>query len=158
VVYLGCMISAVRVLQGRARLAAVPAAAVVAVVLGYCGFALLAPLAVALAALVARPLAVALRTRGHAAAGRLPGRAPWQARGDPADGARGRAADDARGDPADGARGRAAELMPGHAAGCRRVSQPAAPRQAEPIPISELSRLCSDYPCRAGMSDPRRSV
>jgi hypothetical protein len=48
---------------------------VVAVVLGYCGFALLAPLAVALAALVARPLAVALRTRGHAAADRLPGRA-----------------------------------------------------------------------------------
>jgi amino acid efflux transporter len=142
VVYLGCMISAVRVLQGRARLAAVPAAAVVAVVLGYCGFALLAPLAVALAALVARPLAVALRTRGHAAAGRLPGRAPWQARGD----------------PADGARGRAAELMPGHAAGCRRVTHPPPPRQAEPIPISELSRLCSDYPCRAGMSDPRRSV
>jgi amino acid efflux transporter len=55
VVYLGCMTSAVRVLTGRARLAAVPAAVVVAVVLGYCGWALLAPLAVAVAALIARP-------------------------------------------------------------------------------------------------------
>jgi len=68
VVYLGCMISAVRVLRGRARLAAAPAAAVVAIVLGYCGLALLAPLAVALAALLARPLAMAVRTRGRAAA------------------------------------------------------------------------------------------
>ncbi len=68
VVYLGCMISAVRVLRGRARLAAAPAAAVVVVVLGYCGLALLAPLVVALATLVARPLAAALRTRGREAA------------------------------------------------------------------------------------------
>ncbi len=68
VVYLGCMTSAVRVLSGRARLAAAPAAVVVAVVLGYCGWALLAPLAVAVAALLARPLATAVRTRGRAAA------------------------------------------------------------------------------------------
>jgi amino acid efflux transporter len=49
VVYLGCMTSAVRVLRGAARLAAVPAAVIVAVVLAYCGWALLAPSAVALA-------------------------------------------------------------------------------------------------------------
>ena len=54
VVYLGCMTSAVRVLSGRARLAAAPAAVIVAVVLGYCGWALLAPLAVALASFLAR--------------------------------------------------------------------------------------------------------
>ncbi len=57
VVYLGCMTSAVRVLRGRARLAAAPAAVAVAVVLGYCGWALLAPLAVVLALCSARPLA-----------------------------------------------------------------------------------------------------
>ena len=43
VVYLGCMTSAVRVLRGPARLAAAPAAAIVALMLGYCGWALLAP-------------------------------------------------------------------------------------------------------------------
>ena len=43
VVYLGCMASAVRVLRGPARLAAAPAAVIVALVLGYCGWALLAP-------------------------------------------------------------------------------------------------------------------
>jgi amino acid efflux transporter len=48
-VYLGCMTSAVRVLRGRARLAAVPAMVIVALVLGYCGWALLAPAVVALA-------------------------------------------------------------------------------------------------------------
>jgi amino acid efflux transporter len=49
VVYLGCMASATRVLRGRARLAAAPATVIVAVVLAYCGWALLAPLAVILA-------------------------------------------------------------------------------------------------------------
>ena len=49
VVYLGCMTSAVRVLRGPPRWAAAPAAVIVAVVLGYCGWALLAPLAVTLA-------------------------------------------------------------------------------------------------------------
>ena len=55
----GCMTSAVRVLRGPARLAAAPAAVIVAVVLGYCGWALLAPLAVVLAVCSARPLATA---------------------------------------------------------------------------------------------------
>jgi amino acid efflux transporter len=48
-VYLGCMVAAARVLRGRARWAAVPAAVIVTVVLGYCGWALLAPVAVLLA-------------------------------------------------------------------------------------------------------------
>jgi amino acid efflux transporter len=61
VVYLGCMTSAVRVLRGPARLAAAPAAVIVAVVLAYCGWALLAPLAVIAAAAAARPLAAAAR-------------------------------------------------------------------------------------------------
>ena len=77
VVYLGCMISAARVLSGRARLAAAPAAAVVAVVLGYCGWALLAPLAVALASFLARPLMTAIsrrRSRGGPAGGPPAGR------------------------------------------------------------------------------------
>ena len=56
VVYLGCMTSAARVLRGPARLAAVPAAVIVAVVLGYCGWALLAPAAVAVAVCAACPL------------------------------------------------------------------------------------------------------
>jgi amino acid efflux transporter len=49
VVYLGCMASAVRVLRGPARLAAAPAAVIVAIMLGYCGWALLAPALIALA-------------------------------------------------------------------------------------------------------------
>jgi amino acid efflux transporter len=49
VVYLGCMTSAVRVLRGPARLAAAPAAVIVALVLGYCGWALLAPALVTVA-------------------------------------------------------------------------------------------------------------
>jgi amino acid efflux transporter len=60
-VYLGCMTSAVRVLRGPARLAAVPATVIVAVVLGYCGLALLAPLAVIATVGAARPLAAAVR-------------------------------------------------------------------------------------------------
>ena len=59
VVYLGCMASAVRVLRGPARLAAAPAAVIVAVVLAFCGWALLAALAVVLAVCSARPLALA---------------------------------------------------------------------------------------------------
>jgi amino acid efflux transporter len=51
VVYLGCMTSAVRVLRGPARLAAAPAAVIVALVLGYCGWALLAPALVTVAVL-----------------------------------------------------------------------------------------------------------
>ncbi len=54
-VYLGCMTSAVRVLRGPARLAAAPAAVIVAVVLGYCGWALLAPLAVVAGRLLRAP-------------------------------------------------------------------------------------------------------
>jgi amino acid efflux transporter len=49
VVYLGCMASAVRVLRGPARLAAAPAAVIVAVVLAFCGSSLLGPVAVAAA-------------------------------------------------------------------------------------------------------------
>ena len=60
VVYLGCMTSAVRVLRGPARLAAVPAAVIVAAVLGYSGWALLAPLAVAAVVFAARPLGAAV--------------------------------------------------------------------------------------------------
>jgi amino acid efflux transporter len=69
VVYLGCMTSAVRVLRGPARLAAAPAAVIVAIVLGYCGWALLAPALVALAVVAwptrsRRPRAA--RRPGHA--------------------------------------------------------------------------------------------
>lgn len=60
VVYLGCMASAARVLHGPARLAAAPAAVIVAVVLAFCGWALLAPLALILAVGCARPVALAV--------------------------------------------------------------------------------------------------
>ncbi|HEX3515848.1 MAG TPA: APC family permease [Trebonia sp.] len=59
VVYLGCMASAARVLRGPARLAAAPAAVIVAVVLAFCGLALLAALALVLAVCSARPIALA---------------------------------------------------------------------------------------------------
>jgi amino acid efflux transporter len=59
VVYLGCMVSAARVLRGPARLAAAPAAVIVAVVLAFCGLALLAALALILAVCSARPVALA---------------------------------------------------------------------------------------------------
>jgi amino acid efflux transporter len=49
-VYLGCMTSAARVLRGQARWAAPPAAACVLVMLGYCGWTLAVPVAVAVAA------------------------------------------------------------------------------------------------------------
>jgi amino acid efflux transporter len=57
VVYLGCMVSAARVLRGPARLAAAPAAVIVAVVLAFCGLALLAALALILAVCAAGPVA-----------------------------------------------------------------------------------------------------
>jgi amino acid efflux transporter len=60
VVYLGCMTAAARVLRGRARWAALPAAACVLVMLGYCGLTLAVPAAVA--------AAVFLRGRGRRAA------------------------------------------------------------------------------------------
>jgi amino acid efflux transporter len=59
VVYLGCMVSAARVLRGPARLAAATAAVIVAVVLAFCGLALLAALALILAVCSARPVALA---------------------------------------------------------------------------------------------------
>lgn len=61
-VYLASMAAAARVLRGAARWAAVPAAAAVVVMLGYCGWALAAPLVIA--ATVMRP------------SRRLPGAAP----------------------------------------------------------------------------------
>jgi amino acid efflux transporter len=48
-VYLGAMTAAARVLRGPARLAAVPAALAVAIMLAFCGWALALPAAVALA-------------------------------------------------------------------------------------------------------------
>jgi amino acid efflux transporter len=49
-VYLGAMIAAARMLRGRVRLAALPAAVAVTVMLAFCGRALVIPAAVALAA------------------------------------------------------------------------------------------------------------
>jgi len=79
VVYLCCMVSAARVLRGAARLAAVPAAVIVAVLVAFSGWALLAPLAVVAACFarpLARPLARAARrgrafASGRAASGRI---------------------------------------------------------------------------------------
>jgi amino acid efflux transporter len=48
-VYLGAMVAAARVLRGPARLAALPAALAVTAMLGFCGWALAVPAAVALA-------------------------------------------------------------------------------------------------------------
>ena len=61
-VYLGSMTAAVRVLRGPARWAAVPAAAAVAVMLPYCGWALAAPVLVA-AAVIGRCFAVGWNVR-----------------------------------------------------------------------------------------------
>jgi hypothetical protein len=47
-VYLGAMVAAARVLRGPVRLAALPAALAVIIVLGFCGWALTMPAAVAL--------------------------------------------------------------------------------------------------------------
>jgi amino acid efflux transporter len=59
-VYLGAMAAAVRVLRGPARLAALPAGLAVTVMLGFCGWALAIPAAIALAV-----------ARGRAAQGRV---------------------------------------------------------------------------------------
>jgi len=48
-VYLGAMIAAARVLHGAARLASLPAALAVSVMLGFCGWALAIPAVIALA-------------------------------------------------------------------------------------------------------------
>jgi hypothetical protein len=48
-VYLGAMTAAARVLRGPVRLAALPAALAVTAMLGFCGWALAVPAAVALA-------------------------------------------------------------------------------------------------------------
>jgi amino acid efflux transporter len=68
-VYLGCMASAVLVLRGPARWAAAPAAVIVAVVLAFCGWALLGPLAVT-AAVGAWPWARRRLGRGRGALSR----------------------------------------------------------------------------------------
>ncbi len=60
-VYLGAMAAAVRVLRGRVRLAALPAGLAVTVMLGFCGWALALPAAIALA--LFWPLAVGRRER-----------------------------------------------------------------------------------------------
>jgi amino acid efflux transporter len=53
-VYLGCMAAAARVLRGAARWAALPAGVAVLVMLGYCGWALAVPAAIAVAVAVSR--------------------------------------------------------------------------------------------------------
>src|SRR6266705_197375 len=68
-VYLGAMAAAARLLRGPARLAALPAALAVMVMLGFCGWALAMPAAVALAVGWARP--------GNRRARRTRARAPW---------------------------------------------------------------------------------
>jgi amino acid efflux transporter len=69
-VYLGAMVAAVRVLSGAARVAAVPAALAVIIVLGFCGWALTLPAAVAVAASW-RPRAYARRQDRSRASGPL---------------------------------------------------------------------------------------
>ena len=64
-VYLGAMVAAARVLRGPARLAALPAALAVTAMLGFCGWALAVPAAVALA-VSCRPHAHPRRQRGNA--------------------------------------------------------------------------------------------
>jgi amino acid efflux transporter len=64
-VYLGAMAAAARLLRGPARLAALPGALAVIVMLGFCGWALAIPAAVALAA-GWRPRAAARRVRSSA--------------------------------------------------------------------------------------------
>jgi amino acid efflux transporter len=76
-VYLGAMVAAARVLRGAVRVAAVPAALAVIVVLGFCSWALTVPAAVALAASW-RPWAQSRRPRSSTAdsiGARLPGSA-----------------------------------------------------------------------------------
>jgi len=71
-VYLGAMAAAARLLRGPARVAALPGALAVTVMLGFCGWALALPAAVALAAGL-RPRAAARRQRaGARPAGAVP--------------------------------------------------------------------------------------
>jgi amino acid efflux transporter len=73
-VYLGAMAAAARVLRGPARLAALPAGLAVAVMLGFCGWALALPAAIALA--VGRPDRA--RIRRHRASVTVPaGASGW---------------------------------------------------------------------------------
>jgi len=68
-VYLGCTASAVRILTGPARIAAIPAVLAVAGMMAWCGWALAAAAAVAVAAaLGTRPAPAALSTRNRPAA------------------------------------------------------------------------------------------
>ena len=53
-VYLGAMAAAVRLLQGKVRIAAIPAGLAVAAMLSFCGWAVALPVAVALTVLAAR--------------------------------------------------------------------------------------------------------
>lgn len=117
-----------RVLHGRGRLAAAPAAVVVAVVLGYCGWALLAPLAVALAALLARPLETAIRSRGR---GRVAAGPPQAYPA--AERTRGHAVTDQP--PA-----QAVDLTHGNASGCQAVSQSAAFQPTGAVLVFDSSR------------------
>jgi amino acid efflux transporter len=64
-VYLGAMAAAARLLHGPARLAALPGALAVTVMLGFCGWALAIPVVVALAACW-RPRAAGRRERSTA--------------------------------------------------------------------------------------------
>jgi amino acid efflux transporter len=68
-VYLGCMVSAVRVLRGPARWAAVPASAAVAVMLACCGWALALPALVAVACFGQPRKGAQLPSRHHQIAG-----------------------------------------------------------------------------------------
>src|SRR5579859_4457923 len=63
-VYLAAMAAAARVLRGRVRLAAVPAGVAVAVMLGFCGWALVLPVAVALVVFRPRVFRGASRSAG----------------------------------------------------------------------------------------------
>jgi len=72
-VYLAAMAAAVRVLRGRVRLAAVPAGVAVAVMLGFCGWALVLPVAVALVVFRPRVFRGASRSAGLEVYG-VPGR------------------------------------------------------------------------------------
>jgi amino acid efflux transporter len=72
-VYLGAMVAAARALRGPARLASLPAALAVTVMLGFCGWALAIPAAIA--------LAVAWRARPRAHRAPCPAGHAWHERG-----------------------------------------------------------------------------
>ena len=66
-VYLGCMAAAARLLRGPGRWAALPATAVVLVMLGFCGWALATPAAIAAVTVTASRRRTRTRTPGVAA-------------------------------------------------------------------------------------------